>query len=173
MIELSVIRDLVTIFGVLAGFSYYVLTVRNAQRNQQQQLETRQAQLLMNIMNTFRSKEFRTQWHKLFELKIENIESVYREYRSDIAIITAWTSVLAYFDSIGVLVKNGMISVELIHSLMASSVLALWETFGSFILLDREDVSTFILSSKASSAWDDVEYLYNEIIKYEETLQKY
>ena len=30
MIELSVIRDLVAIFGVIAGFSYYVLTVRNA-----------------------------------------------------------------------------------------------------------------------------------------------
>jgi hypothetical protein len=33
MIELGVIRDLVTIFGVLAGFSCYVLTVRNNQRN--------------------------------------------------------------------------------------------------------------------------------------------
>ncbi len=30
MIEVSVIRDLVAIFGVIAGFSYYVLTVRNA-----------------------------------------------------------------------------------------------------------------------------------------------
>ena len=30
MIELSTIRDLVAIFGVVAGFSYYVLTVRNA-----------------------------------------------------------------------------------------------------------------------------------------------
>jgi hypothetical protein len=39
MIELSVVRDLVAIFGVIAGFSYYVLTVRNAQRNQQHQLE--------------------------------------------------------------------------------------------------------------------------------------
>jgi hypothetical protein len=30
MVELSVIRDLLAIFGVIAGFSYYVLTVRNA-----------------------------------------------------------------------------------------------------------------------------------------------
>ena len=58
MIELSVIRDLVAIFGVIAGFSYYVLTVRNAQRNQQHQLETRQAQLFMNVFNTFASKEY-------------------------------------------------------------------------------------------------------------------
>jgi len=54
----SMIRDIVTIFGVIAGFSYYVLTVRNAQRNQALSLkaqehatDTRQAQLLMQIVN--------------------------------------------------------------------------------------------------------------------------
>jgi len=29
MIELSVVRDLVAIFGVMAGFTYYAVTVRN------------------------------------------------------------------------------------------------------------------------------------------------
>jgi len=45
MIEISVIRDFVAIFGVIAGFSYYVLTVRATRRNQDLQLDTRQAQL--------------------------------------------------------------------------------------------------------------------------------
>ena len=44
MIELSVIRDLVAIFGVIAGFSYYVVTVRNQNR-------ARQAQLFMQIFS--------------------------------------------------------------------------------------------------------------------------
>jgi hypothetical protein len=47
MIEISMVRDLVAIFGVLAGFTYYVLTVRNSQKMQKMQLETRQAQLFM------------------------------------------------------------------------------------------------------------------------------
>ncbi len=51
MFELSVVRDLVAIFGVIAGFGYYVLTVRNKQENQRQQLETRQAQLYMQVYN--------------------------------------------------------------------------------------------------------------------------
>ncbi len=51
MFELSVVRDLVAIFGVIAGFGYYVLTVRNNQENQRQQLETRQAQLYMQVYN--------------------------------------------------------------------------------------------------------------------------
>ena len=51
----SMIRDLVAIFGVIAGFTYYVLTVKNTRKNQQLQLETRQAQLFMQIFQEFSS----------------------------------------------------------------------------------------------------------------------
>jgi hypothetical protein len=42
MIEISIIRDIIACFGVLAGFSYYVLSVRN-------QYKTRQAQLFNSV----------------------------------------------------------------------------------------------------------------------------
>jgi hypothetical protein len=65
MIELTAIRDLVAIFGVIAGFSYYVLTVRNAQRNQtftlksqEESLETRQTALMMQIFHELGSPEY-------------------------------------------------------------------------------------------------------------------
>lgn len=49
MIELSTIQDLVAIFGVIAGFNYYVLTVQN-------QRKARQAQLFIQIYQS-RCKE--------------------------------------------------------------------------------------------------------------------
>jgi hypothetical protein len=49
MIEISVIRDLVAIFGVIAGFSYYVLTVRNQQKSQRLAEETRQLQIITEL----------------------------------------------------------------------------------------------------------------------------
>jgi len=171
MIELSTIRDLVAIFGVIAGFSYYVLTVRNAQRNQKQQLETRQAQLLMNIMNTFRSREFRSQWHIIFELIQMEIDfDAFREnIQKDIESRTAWTSVLAFFESVGVLVRNGMIEVGLIYSLMGLSVKALWEGLEHLIIGDRENLKQYTKTPENYGAWDDFEYLYHEIISYEKT----
>ena len=42
MIEISAVRDLVAIFGVLAGFAYYIVTVQNANK-------VRKTQLLMEI----------------------------------------------------------------------------------------------------------------------------
>jgi len=52
-----VIRDLVAIFGVIAGFTYYVMTVRNSQRMQQMTLETRQAQLFMQVYDRWASRD--------------------------------------------------------------------------------------------------------------------
>ncbi len=46
------------IFGVIAGFTYYVLTVRNSQRMQQLQIETRKAQLYMQLFMRITSEEF-------------------------------------------------------------------------------------------------------------------
>ena len=78
MIELSVIRDLVAIFGVLAGFSYYILTVRNAQRNQRMQLETRQTQLYMQLFKELYTPEFWKLYLELSRIEWENLEDFRR-----------------------------------------------------------------------------------------------
>jgi len=49
-----VIRDLVAIFGVIAGFSYYVLTVRNANK-------ARWKDVLLQRINTL-DDDFYTKW---------------------------------------------------------------------------------------------------------------
>jgi len=50
LLMLQVVRDLVAIFGVIAGFTYYVLTVRNAQK-------TRRALLFTQIYSDFTRPE--------------------------------------------------------------------------------------------------------------------
>jgi hypothetical protein len=47
--------------GILVGVFYYIMTLRNTRKNQQLQLETRQAQLFTSLSREFRSVEnFRT-----------------------------------------------------------------------------------------------------------------
>ena len=66
--------DAQTISIIFAGASigvaalYYTLTLRNTQRAQQLQLETRQAQLFMQAYNRFTEKEFQKSW---FEMVIQ------------------------------------------------------------------------------------------------------
>ena len=66
MIELSVVRDLVAIFGVIAGFSYYVMTVRNARKA----LKT---QTLMRL----REQQMSTEWMNDY---IELLETEWTDY---------------------------------------------------------------------------------------------
>jgi hypothetical protein len=56
MVELSLIRDLLACFGVIAGFSYYVITVRN-------QNLSKKTQDFMRIYEHFSSKQtFSDSW---------------------------------------------------------------------------------------------------------------
>src|SRR4030066_2315537 len=87
MIELSTIRDLVAIFGVVAGFSYYVLTVRINQRNQelslkaqQQTLETRQAQLLMSLYQRWQEPEFQDAFYELLSWEWRDYDDFWEKY---------------------------------------------------------------------------------------------
>ena len=89
MIELSMIRDLVAIFGVIAGFSYYVLTVRNSQRNQElslkaqeQALETRQTQIFMHIWQQLNSEETNKSIMELLNLEIKGFEEYLQKKNS-------------------------------------------------------------------------------------------
>jgi hypothetical protein len=61
-LALQTIGILMTGVSLTIAAAYYTLTLRNTQKNQQLQLETRQAQLYMGLVNTFNSYEHRTQW---------------------------------------------------------------------------------------------------------------
>jgi hypothetical protein len=134
-------------------------------RNQKQTLETRQAQLLMNIMNTFRSTEFRKQWHTLENLEWTDFNDFIEKYHKDVEVMTAWTSIMTFFEGVGVMVKNQLIDISLIYSLMAISIQMTWERYEPLIMGDRE------LFKQHSVAWDDFEYLYTEVIKYRKHIE--
>jgi hypothetical protein len=50
LVMLQVMRDLVAIFGVIAGFSYYVMVVRNSNKS-------RRTQVVLNLRSTLFSEE--------------------------------------------------------------------------------------------------------------------
>jgi hypothetical protein len=159
---LQVVRDFVAIFGVIAGFSYYVLTVRNAQRNQEQQLETRQAQLYMGLINTMRSPEFSRQLHIARAAEWKDYDDYSERYSQENTpeVLTAFTSVFAFFDSVGTLVKKKLIDISLVDGLLANSIIITWKRCESLVKGDREYF-------QRPNLWEDFEYIYKELTKRE------
>ena len=168
MIELSVIRDLVAIFGVIAGFTYYVLTVRNSQKNQKQQLETRQAQLLMQTYSRLdtpdRSKaitDMLTWEFKDFQDFLNKSDPVKKpEEWSNIA------NLVIYFEGIGTLVKEGYIDISKVATLTGGVAVNFWSKIDPIV----EDIRKYIHYPRWAS---ETEYLYNELLKYAETHPDY
>ena len=156
MIELSLIRDLVAIFGVIAGFSYYVLTVRNAKRN-------RDVQLFMQIYNSLLDPEKIAEMTELVtDMEWDDLLDFERKYGTSTGSYENYSKRYAYwkyFDGIGELLRRGLIEPELVYSLLGQTeVILFWDKFGSLILEYREVL-------KLPEYFSGFEYLAQEMLK--------
>jgi hypothetical protein len=157
MVELSIIRDLVAIFGVIAGFSYYVLTVRNAHRNQQHQLETRQAQLFSQYHLRF-NEDFDKYNKIVMDWEYENVDDFDSKYgRVENPVL--WRDFLkltSFLEGLGVLVKRDLTSIELVNDLMSGFIVRFWEKYKPYTLEIRTRYDW-------PNAYEHIEYLYGQI----------
>ena len=153
MIELSVIRDLVAIFGVIAGLSYYLITVRNQNR-------ARQAQLLMNIYNALTSSEVADHEYLLSKVEMKGIED-WREIQDNREYYRAFNFWFVYYEGIGVLVREGYVEIGLVAKLLSGNLIWFWERYGEGIINLRRDLNwpRFAI---------ELEYLYDKVIEYKE-----
>ena len=142
MIELSTIRDLVAIFGVIAGFSYYVLTVQANQKNQQIQLESRNTQFFMQLYNQMNDeKGIQFLWNDILKEKDwTTFDEWWDKYGAvnNPAFFAIWMKLMITYEMYGVLLKRGFLDVEIIDDIMSGAVLMMWDFYGPVILGFRE-----------------------------------
>lgn len=166
MIELGMIRDLVAIFGVIAGFSYYVLNVRNAQKTrelslkaQEQALETRQTQIFMQIYQRLNLEETYKLWAELVNLEISDYDEYLQKYDSSVnpAHFGKRAQIWYSFNTIGALLRQGIIGLDFVHQVqLASMVIVMWEKWENIIREIR-------VRENQPDMWEGFEYLYNEM----------
>ena len=139
MIELGTIRDLVAIFGVIAGFSYYVLTVRNTLKNQQQQLETRQAQLYMQLMDKDTSQEFQKLAFDMRNTDISDYEEHRNKLNTDRDYNAKYTAFMFHLDNVGHMLETGLIDPEIIFRIGAGGwgPIGAWSKWKPYIMYVR------------------------------------
>jgi hypothetical protein len=167
MIELQTVLTYLTLISVPVGVLYHIMTLNNSRKNQQLQLETRQTQLFMNLYETWRSPDFRKRSNFInFQLEYENLEDFWEKYGpiADPDAFDSWASIAAFYQGIGVLVKKGMIDIEIVNELIGNSTIIFWEKMSPEIIESREKTQRRF----SSTLWNDFEYLYEEILKFRE-----
>ena len=122
--------------GVCAAAIYYIISLRNSQKNMKLTLETRQAQLFMQIYSAFCSDPIQ-------RARIDIANRSYRDYddfESKYGYIgnpEAYLhhSTLSFFyEGIGVLVFRKLIDPSLVDDLMSGSIIGYWETMRPYYL---------------------------------------
>jgi len=162
MVEITyqmVLSTLQTV-GILVGIVYYITIMRNSQRNQQMQLETRQAQLFMQLYNRYKDDTRDLDINKSFlDVEIESLEDFQRLYEDDEDFSRTLAALGGFYEGIGVMVREGYIPVRLVALQWAGVTRRFWEKVEPFISHFRE-IREF------PRAWSETEYLYNELMKY-------
>ena len=162
MLELSMIRDIVAIFGVIAGFTYYVLTVRNAQRTRDMALEAQKTQIFLQIYGTI-TPDLVDRVMKMNRWEFTGYDDFMEKHGEQYG---EWESVLQRYNGMGLLAKQNQVDLDHLYKLLILPILNLWKNFEGIIKHRRElfDIPEL---------YEGVEYLYIEMMKrrqqYKET----
>jgi len=169
-VSLQIVRDLVAIFGVIAGFTYYVLTVRNSQRMQKMTLETRQAQLFMQLYNQWTNPALASsygnvRYNERYNAWDSNAEA-FQEQLFEPFDVEMWRDhhiLVNFFEGVGVLVREGFIDINLVEKLLSRRIIWCWEYIQPWVPYDRKKMND-------PNEYGSLEYLYN-VMKQRQQLQ--
>ena len=148
MVELSMVRDLVAIFGVLAGLSYYIITVRNHNR-------ARQIQIIRGI-NPMVAVEFLS-W------EFGDYDDLMSKYGPE-ANPEGWDDLMGWFrmlEEMGVYVKEGLLDIRIIYLLQGGNITKSWELLK---VLSKEQR----IQRNMPRWFIEAEYLCKKIVEYGE-----
>ena len=140
MIELSLIRDFLACFGVIAGFSYYVLTVRASQRNMMRTLETRQISLIDNIVTRSMGENGFRSFFELMRYEWKDYEDFEKKYGSEnnVDATAKRFAVWQDYNLIGLMLRKGLVEAEDLFDMGVQGIIFLWEKYKSIIEEERK-----------------------------------
>jgi hypothetical protein len=136
-------------------------------------LETRQAQLFTQIYDWWRSRDgvkayanYRYKYNKLVQaMGFEEFCNAYTMVgaEGDIEIHADQGTLLHFFEGLGVLVKKGLIDIELVEDLLSQRIIWLWEN----MIGPSMDYIRKITDDPKQ--YDSIEYLYHEMKRRHQT----
>ena len=142
MVELTyqmVLSTLQTV-GLLVGIFYYIITLRNTQKTQQMQLETRKSQHYLQMLQTVSTEEFIKRTMTVHQLEFKDYEDYLafsNNYDSDMK--WQYEAYMTWLNGFGLMLKEGLIDTEVILSFgQGIQYIRAWEKWKPIILKNRE-----------------------------------
>jgi len=172
LVELQSIAYIAQVIGVAGtltaafiGVRSYINSNKRAEEDKHKELETRsrelqtrQAQMFMNIYNQTTTKDFTTAYNIFSSNEWKNYKE-YRELMKKKEVVGAFTILGMYWEGLGVLVREGYLDIRLVALLICGMTRYFWEKLLPIIDEARVDMGFVRWMS-------ETEYLYDELMKY-------
>lgn len=156
MVTIETISIVFTGISISLAAFYYINTLRNNQRTQQMQLETRQAQLFMQIFSQWNSMEMGRNYQRIMEYEWKDYDDYLEKINTDLDSRTGFRTVARFFEGLGVLINRGLIDVAFVDDLMSGATMRYWEK-----------MAPMVKEARVRENWPQllewIEYLYNQI----------
>ncbi len=157
--EIQAAYYMVAATGVLVAAIYYVMNIRTTQRNMKTNLETRQAQLFMEIYRSSYSTEMMNNATNFWTEGWSSFEDWKEKVWLNNAKRASWGAWTNYYEGIGVLVKEDLVDIRLVAELIAGITRKFWEMHAPIIVEVRK-------YTEQPRFLSETEYLYNRLMKY-------
>lgn len=148
--------------SLAVGVIYYIMTLRNTRKNQQIQLETRQAQLFSTIYTSASDMATIKKWADFkFTWEYEDYDDFMNKYGpiTNPEDFSFFMLKSLQMEGIGVMVKRGLLNIGFIADWVSGTIVDDWEKLEPIVREYRVR-----MSYPHFQAYH--EYLYNEVKKY-------
>jgi hypothetical protein len=152
--------------ALIVGIVYYIAIMRNQQKNQEltlksqeQALETREAQLMMQLWNSW--MQYRDSYDVWRDIEYKDFDDFWERYGSDPSFMATSGRILSWFENVGVLVKEGLLDIRLIALMYAGATRQVWEKLEPLMDGFREKFDY-------PRVWSETVYLCEALMKYME-----
>ena len=151
MITVEQVLYIIPVLALTASITYYALNIRNQNR-------TRQAQLLMQIVNQFchpNIVEARDLFNRIELNSVEDLKNIFEDREKAVILRRYW----GWVEGIGVVVRENYLDVKVIAGVMFGVVTRDWEKLAPYVGEYRELIGS-------PRAWIEWEYLYDKLMEY-------
>lgn len=151
--DIQTITVVITWISVVIGVINSILSNRKADQQRQTEIETRQAELFMQIFQRINSTEWRKSFLNVVRIyEYTTVDEWNRKYRGQLDSRITMSQVGSYFAGVGVLLEQRLLDPKMIDDLMSESIIAYWEKIKPLMPEWRK------INPKEG---DSIEYLYN------------
>jgi hypothetical protein len=163
--------------GVFIAAINSVYSSRETKRQRQTEIETRQAELFTNIYNRWNSRDIQTAYGNMRHIwQWDGYEDFLQKYSirppGSAQNFESWFNfqiLLTYFDGLGLMVKQGLIDIEVVDSLFADRIIWFWEAWlGPHWAEFRKRGIPESYRPSVTKMYVSIEYLYHELKQREQ-----